>query len=114
MYTYHARSINVVDGDTLDCAIDLGFHMTATLRLRLEGIDCPESNSKDESERIQAQKAKIELANMVNGKKLTIQTNKSDMFGRWVALISCEHDGAWISVNQKLIDMGLAKVWVKK
>ena len=114
LYTYKAKCVNVVDGDTIDCEIDLGFHMKSTLRLRLLGIDAPELRSEDPAIKASAQKSKIELGYMVNDKDLTIQTYKSDSFGRWLTLISCQHLGEWISVNKTMIDKGLAVEWVKK
>jgi len=51
-YIYRIRSITkVVDGDTIDASIDLGFDISLTKRIRLAGIDTPESRTKDEYEK---------------------------------------------------------------
>lgn len=45
MYQYRVKAIKVIDGDTVDVILDLGFHVTVTLRFRLAGINCPEMNT---------------------------------------------------------------------
>jgi len=51
-YIYRIKSVlKVVDGDTIDAAIDLGFDISLTKRIRLAGIDTPESRTKDEYEK---------------------------------------------------------------
>ena len=47
MYTYKAKLDRVVDGDTIDANIDLGFDITIHKRIRLAGIDTPESRTRD-------------------------------------------------------------------
>ena len=52
MYTYRIKRVNsVVDGDTIDCEIDLGFDISINQRVRLAGIDTPESKTKDLNEK---------------------------------------------------------------
>jgi len=46
-YIFNARIIKVVDGDTVDCILDLGFNIAFNTRLRLNGIDTMETNDKD-------------------------------------------------------------------
>jgi micrococcal nuclease len=107
-YTYKAKIINVVDGDTVDAVIDLGFHIKTTQRLRLLGVDAPElrgPKAKPES----AQAAKIYVMDKLMAKEVNVRTLKSDSFGRWLALI--EVDG--IDFNAQLIYDGHAKEWVK-
>jgi micrococcal nuclease len=51
-YVYRIKSITkVVDGDTIDADIDLGFDISLTKRIRLAGIDTPESRTKDQYEK---------------------------------------------------------------
>ena len=47
MYTYKAKCTRVVDGDTIDASIDLGFDITINKRIRLAGINAPESRTRD-------------------------------------------------------------------
>ena len=52
MYTYFVKSVDrVVDGDTIDISIDLGFDLTKKERVRLAGIDTPEKRTKDSKEK---------------------------------------------------------------
>ena len=52
MYEYKIKELlKVVDGDTIDVLIDLGFNITIKQRVRLDGIDAPESMSSDQTEK---------------------------------------------------------------
>ena len=94
--------VRVVDGDTIDLRIDLGFHLTATLRFRLLGVDTPERNEEGWAEASRFSKE------WLNGKKVRIRTFKSDSFGRWLGMIY-EEDVDYVSVlNEALIDSGHA------
>lgn len=86
-YIYKAKIINVVDGDTVDAIIDVGFKMTTTQRLRLAGIDTAELTSKDPVERASAQEAKLFLIQELLNKDVLIKTEKADAFGRYLATI---------------------------
>ena len=46
MYTYRLKSVKVIDGDTLDVVVDLGFHVSIALRIRLAGVNCPEKKTE--------------------------------------------------------------------
>ena len=61
MYIYNAKCLKVVDGDTIDAQIDLGFDTHKTIRIRLVGINAPESRTRDleEKERGLAAKARV-------------------------------------------------------
>ena len=59
MYKYKAYVINIVDGDTFDAVVDLGFTVSVEQRFRLKDVDTPETwRPKTETERIHGQKAK--------------------------------------------------------
>ena len=47
MYEYKAKLLRVIDGDTVDCVIDLGFNVRLKERVRLKGIDTPETRTRD-------------------------------------------------------------------
>ena len=111
MYEYRVKKVHkVVDGDTIDVDIDLGFSVSFFSRVRLAGIDTPESRTTDAKEKALGlevkEKIKKELA---AAKDVVIKTEKpdsSEKYGRilgWVFL-----DGAEVSLNQKLIDEGYA------
>jgi micrococcal nuclease len=101
MYEYDAKVINIIDGDTVDCVISLGFYLTATHRLRLLGVNCPEVHGPTRAEGLKA--AEYTRATLL-GQTVRIRTAKSDSFGRWLAQIYV--DG--LDFNQSLIDRGLA------
>lgn len=111
MYEYRVKKVHkVVDGDTIDVDIDLGFSVSFFSRVRLAGIDTPESRTTDAKEKALGlevkEKIKKELA---AAKDVVIKTEKpdsSEKYGRilgWVFL-----DGSEISLNQKLINEGYA------
>ena len=101
MYTYKAHIANVVDGDTVDALIFLGFNLTAKLRLRLAGIDTPERGQPGFYE------AKEFMTNAVLGKEVTITTYKSSKYGYYLADIKV--DGFDSTINEELMLRGLAK-----
>lgn len=112
MYTYNARVIKVIDGDTIDLEIDLGFHVKITKRARLSGIDTYEKNSRLVFEREKAAKATALLTNILEKKIVKIKTliDKEDKYGRILVEVYANdfdfenHN----SVNIMLIQEGLA------
>jgi micrococcal nuclease len=103
-YIYKARITNVVDGDTVDAVIDVGFKMTTTQRLRLAGIDTAELTSKDPVERASAQEAKLFLIQELLNKDVIIKTEKADAFGRYLATIYLSD----VNVNETMLAKNLA------
>ena len=61
MYTYRAKLIRVIDGDTIDAIIDLGFDVWVKKRIRLNGIDAPETRTKNLTEKEHGLKTKAFL-----------------------------------------------------
>lgn len=106
MYEYRCQVYNVVDGDTVDCAIDLGLKTTRTERIRLWGI-----NVRDKKEP-NALTATAFMRFLVLGKTLTIRTikDKDDKYGRLLGVLY--EKGASDSVNQKMLDQGYAQVFM--
>lgn len=109
-YTYNALITNVVDGDTIDATLDLGFNVNVNMRFRLNGIDTPELHSKDIKLREKAQAAKKFLVDQILNKNVTIKSTKADKYGRWLADIQLDIDAA--SINEQLITLGLAKKYM--
>ena len=81
MYTYHASIVRVVDGDTIDCDVDLGFHLRARLRFRLLWYDAPEMTGP---EKILGLQARDHLELLATGLEVMLRTAKGDSFGRWL------------------------------
>lgn len=111
MYEYYVRKIeNVVDGDTIDVLIDLGFDILFASRVRLAGIDTPESRTSDKFEKALGLEAKEYLKKQLkDAKNVVIRTEKmdsSEKYGRilgWI-YINGESD----SINNRMINDGYA------
>ena len=105
-YVYAARCVNVIDGDTLDLDIDLGFHVTLRQRVRLRGIDTPELRGKDKH---RAVAARTEVTIWTDGVALLVRTERdaTDKYGRMLADIWV--DGLATSLSDHLVARGLAR-----
>ena len=109
MYTYFVKSVDrVVDGDTIDISIDLGFDLTKKERVRLAGIDTPEKRTKNPKEKEMGYQATEFLEmHLMEATKLTVKTEKEGKFGRMLGwLYKSENDTT--SINQIMIDKGYA------
>ena len=85
MHEYSIKMLRVVDGDTVDVDIDLGFGVwLRKQRIRLYGIDTPESRTSDDQEKIYGMLAKDFLTRWTNAGDLRLKTHKDDRgkFGR--------------------------------
>ncbi len=95
MYEYRAKVLRVVDGDTVDFEVDLGFRVSVKVRTRLEGVDTPERGHQDWT------KAKDMCAELLRSTAdvlyedeadeewwVTIQTYKTGKYGRWITKIN--------------------------
>ena len=117
MYEYRAHIIKIVDGDTVDVDIDLGFGIVlSNERVRINGIDTPESRTRDKQEKKFGLAAKARLKSLL-GKTCTLKTqiNKSgeDMKGKFGRILGDfdVYDAAtdsWRPVTAVLIDEGHA------
>jgi micrococcal nuclease len=111
MFEYYVKEVtNVVDGDTIDVVIDLGFSISFTSRVRLAGIDTPESRTTDKREKVLGLESKEYLKKAIKAAKtVVIKTEKmdsSEKYGRilgWVYL-----DGSGNSINHEMIEKGYA------
>ena len=109
MYQYFVKNVlKIVDGDTVDVEIDLGFDLTKKERVRLGGIDTPESRTRDLEEKKLGLQAKDYLKSLImNADKLIVRTEKDGKFGRMIGYLYMNPD-ATVSLNQMLIDEGFA------
>ena len=106
MYHYKAKLVRVIDGDTIELDIDLGFSITIRQTVRLSDINTPELRSKDPVEKINAQRAKSRLSELLNSNPIMIKTEKDsrEKFGRILGEIFIGDT----SINQQMINEGLA------
>lgn len=109
MYTYFVKSIDrIVDGDTIDISIDLGFDLTKKERVRLAGIDTPEKRTKNQKEKEMGYQATEFLEmHLMEATKLTVKTEKDGKFGRMLGWLY-KTDEDTTSINQIMIDKGYA------
>ena len=84
MYNYNAKCIRVVDGDTIDAEIDLGFDIKVTKRIRLGGINAPESRTRNKVEKKLGLAAKERLKEMLEGAANCFELESKELgkFGR--------------------------------
>ena len=108
MYEYKAIITNVVDGDTFDMDIDLGFHIHIHERVRLLGVDTPEKFGEEKQlGLIVKQFAEKEFLN----KKVIIQSEKADeaaetdSFGRWLVRVILDEDNNIIEEDKNVAIM---------
>lgn len=108
MYEYRVLQIEkVVDGDTVDIVIDLGFSLTKKERVRLSGIDTPETRTKDLEEKELGMDAKNFLTRRLDdavGYNLVVKTEKDGKYGRMLGEF---HIGD-INLNEEMYDRGYA------
>ena len=103
MYTYSAQVTKIIDGDTIEIDLDLGFGVWyRNQRVRLNGIDTPESRTKDKDEKIRGELSKSKLKELIEEKRVKIITaiDPDDKFGRILGIIETKEG---INVNEWLI-----------
>jgi micrococcal nuclease len=111
VYQYYVRELkSVVDGDTIDVVIDLGFNVLFEQRVRLAGIDTPELRTSDKFEKTLGLESKEYLKKQLKeAKSIVIKTekmNSSEKYGRILGWLYVNGDTE--SVNDKMISDGYA------
>jgi|OpeIllAssembly_1097287.scaffolds.fasta_scaffold686228_2 micrococcal nuclease len=114
-WTYEATVVKVVDGDTIDFNVDVGFHVGVAIRTRLLGIDTPELDS------VEGKMVRDYLRDhLPPGTQVLIQTSKdkTDKYGRWLAIIhsDCmppsENPYGAVTLNDILVQKGFANLYM--
>jgi len=111
VYEYFVREVkNVVDGDTIDVIIDLGFDILFSSRVRLAGIDTPESRTTDKAEKALGLEAKEYLKKQLkDAKSVVIRTEKMDSSEKYGRILGWVYvNGESESINNKMINDGYA------
>jgi len=108
MYEYGCKVTRVVDGDTVDCILDLGFSILHKCRVRLFGIDTPESRTRDKDEKVRGKLAAKFLKDAIdNGKKVILRTKLKDSKGKYGRVLG-EIIVDDININVSMIENYLA------
>ncbi len=108
MYEYACTVERVVDGDTIDVILDLGFSVSYKSRVRLYGIDTPESRTRNKDEKARGKLASAFLSKAIElADQVVIRTELKDSrgkFGRVLGTVVCDGE----DVNQGMVDGGFA------
>jgi micrococcal nuclease len=108
MYEYAIKEVvKVVDGDTIDIVIDLGFDLSKKERVRLAGIDAPESRTRNLEEKEMGLEAKQFLTRRLEDgvdSGLRVRTEKDGKYGRMLGWIYCGET----NLNMEMVDRGFA------
>jgi len=103
MYEYNCTVTRVVDGDTIDVILDLGFSILHKCRVRLYGIDTPESRTRDKDEKARGKLAvKFLKDSITNGKTVVLQSKLKDSKGKYGRVLGAVIvDG--VDINEKMV-----------
>ena len=103
MYDYKCKVVKVVDGDTVDVDIDLGFGIWMKKeRVRIMGIDTPESRTRDLEEKYYGKLSKAHLVSILEEGDVQLQSHDKGKFGRILGELFI--GDSTYSVNQQMID----------
>ena len=109
LFHYKATVDRVIDGDTIDVVLDLGFDISYRGRIRFQGINAPESRTRDAVEKQAGLAAKRDVEDWINGleKKVIIQTSLDDRgkFGRILGRILNDEGEC---LNDEMVSLGHA------
>ena len=119
MYEYKIKSIDrVVDGDTVDVTIDLGFDILHKTRVRLYGLNAPESRTRDLEEKKKGLAAKKRLEELLGAvysrsgeeQPLVLKTKEKGKYGRYLGVVYRKRsdDPLLFNINKQLITEGHA------
>jgi micrococcal nuclease len=112
MYQYKIKNISrVIDGDTVDVVIDVGFHISLTQRVRLKDIDTAETRTKDPVEKAEGLMAKEWLEKeLAKEGEWIIETTKEDKYGRILGTFYLV--GEPVTVNERMLNEGIARPYM--
>ena len=112
MHQYKIKKFNrVIDGDTVDLDIDLGFGITISHRIRLKGINAPETRTKDLEEKKKGIEARLWLEKELSKEgEWIIETTKEDKYGRMLGSLYLL--GEPVTVNEKMLNEDISKPYM--
>lgn len=102
MYTYTLRLLRVIDGDTVEAEIDLGFHLSIRTSIRVYGVNCPEMHGESKEA---GKAAKDFTDNWMNQNfEYRVKTEKPDKYGRCLGCIMRTRNKETEILGRALID----------
>jgi len=109
LYTYNAKVERVVDGDTVDALVDLGFDTWKKVRIRMMGMNAPESRTRDLEEKAKGLAAKKYLHDLLESYdfNFVLKSHGVGKYGRCLGEMFLENQP--VSVNSMMINEGHAK-----
>lgn len=115
MFEYRCKLDRVVDGDTVDLVIDLGFHISIKERFRLAKIDAPESRTLNREEKKKGLASTAFLEGLLDTISMKVKTDKDTKgkYGRWIGTIFVSESEDpklldWVDVNMMMVESGYA------
>tara|TARA_R100000008_G_C3572425_1_gene163060 strand:- start:931 stop:1263 length:333 start_codon:yes stop_codon:yes gene_type:complete len=107
MYEYNARLIRVIDGDTIEAMVDLGFDVWTKQTIRLHGIDTPEVRTRNLNEKKLGLAAKERLSEIfsISDGKFLLKSRGIGRYGRCLGILYIKEQ----NINELLISEGHAK-----
>ena len=111
MYKYNAKLDRVVDGDTVDALVDLGFDTWKKVRIRMHGMNAPESRTRNLEEKAKGIAAKVRLEELLESGRFILQSMGVGKFGRCLGIIYVNDSNTKyldVNVNKTLITEGHA------
>ena len=115
MFEYKLKVTRVVDGDTVDGLIDLGFNTFVKKRIRLYGINAPETRTRDAEEKKKGIECKKRLSDIIEDKEneVILKSHGVGKFGRCLGELSYmteDEEGEYeVNINQSLVNEKLAE-----
>lgn len=122
-YVRFCRLDRVIDGDTVDMYVDLGWNLQQKVRFRLLGVDTPELRSSDSDERVKARVAKdyvlsrlLSWSDFGPGRNtpypLWVESHKTGKYGRWLATVGSRDPEEFFTLNELLLTGGYARPYM--
>ena len=109
MYQYKVKLDRIIDGDTIDCYIDLGFNIQTKKRIRFAGINTPESRTRDLEEKARGLASKDRLIDLLKDGKFTLESKEVGKYGRVLGVLLIDDaNNNFININNTLVEEGYA------
>lgn len=113
MYEYSAKCVSVYDGDTITVDLDLGFNTHRRgIKIRLLGINTPEIRGGTEATKAEGRRSRDWLEKKILDKEIVLKTykDKKGKYGRWLGKIFLPGETDKASLNDQMVNLGLAEI----